>query len=84
MTRSMWKQPVLLRYEKSRKPRHQVYTDFRQGLISPELIGKTIYVHNGMKFIPVYVSEDHVGFKLGSFSLTKKRVNHKKKKTHRN
>lgn len=84
MVRSAWKQPVLLMYEKSRKPRHNVYTDFRQALITPELIGKTVHVHNGIKFIPVYVSENHVGFKLGSFSLTKKRVNHKKKKTYRN
>lgn len=84
MTRSVWKPPVLLPYGLSKKPRHQINTCFRHAVIGPELIGLTVYVHNGMKFIPVHVSENHVGFKLGSFCLTKKRVKHKKKKTGRN
>ena len=84
MNRSVWKQPVLLPYEGVKKHRHAINTYFRSATIGPELIGTTIHVHNGIQFIPVHVSENHVGFKLGSFSLTKKRVNHKKKKTGRN
>jgi small subunit ribosomal protein S19 len=37
----------------------------------PEFIGKTIGVHNGRKFIPVFITENMVGQKLGEFSLTR-------------
>jgi small subunit ribosomal protein S19 len=39
--------------------------------ISPEFVGHTLAVHNGNKFIPVYVSENMVGHKLGEFSPTR-------------
>ena len=39
--------------------------------ISPEMVGHTFAVHNGRKFIPVFVSEDMVGHKLGEFSPTR-------------
>jgi small subunit ribosomal protein S19 len=41
-------------------------------MISPDFVGHTIAVHNGNKFIPVYVTENMVGHKLGEFALTRK------------
>lgn len=43
----------------------------RRSTIVPEFIGFTFAVHNGRKFIPVYVTENMVGHKLGEFSLTR-------------
>ena len=43
----------------------------RRSTISPEFVGHTIAVHNGKKFIPVYVTENMVGHKLGEFSATR-------------
>ena len=43
----------------------------RRSTIIPEMVGHTIAVHNGKKFIPVYVSENMVGHKLGEFSPTR-------------
>ena len=44
----------------------------RRSTIFPEFIGHTFAVHNGKEFIPVYVTEDMVGHKLGEFSQTRK------------
>ena len=44
----------------------------RRSTISPEFIGHTFAVHNGKEFIPVYVTEDMVGHKLGEFAPTRK------------
>jgi small subunit ribosomal protein S19 len=44
----------------------------RRSTIYPDFIGHTFAVHNGKEFIPVYVTEDMVGHKLGEFSLTRK------------
>jgi small subunit ribosomal protein S19 len=43
----------------------------RRSTISPEMVGHTIAVHNGKKFIPVYITENMVGHKLGEFSPTR-------------
>lgn len=43
----------------------------RNSMISPDFVGFTIAVHNGNKFIPVYVTENMVGHKLGEFSPTR-------------
>jgi small subunit ribosomal protein S19 len=43
----------------------------RRSMISPEFVGQTIAVHNGKTFIPVFVSENMVGHKLGEFALTR-------------
>ena len=43
----------------------------RRSTVLPQMIGMTIAVHNGNKFIPVYVSDNMVGHKLGEFSLTR-------------
>ena len=44
----------------------------RRSTIYPEFVGHTFAVHNGKEFIPVYVTEDMVGHKLGEFALTRK------------
>ena len=43
----------------------------RRSTISPDFVGHTLAVHNGNKFIPVYISENMVGHKLGEFSPTR-------------
>ncbi len=43
----------------------------RRSMISPDFVGQTIAVHNGRKFIPVYVTENMVGHKFGEFSPTR-------------
>ena len=48
-----------------------VRTWSRRSTVSPEMVGHTIAIHNGKKFIPVYITENMVGHKLGEFSLTR-------------
>ena len=43
----------------------------RRSIISPDFVGSTIAVHNGNKFIPVYITENMVGHKLGEFAPTR-------------
>ena len=43
----------------------------RRSVISPDFVGHTIAVHNGSKFIPVYITENMVGHKLGEFAPTR-------------
>lgn len=43
----------------------------RRSVITPEAVGLTFAVHNGKKFIPVFVSENMIGHKLGEFALTR-------------
>jgi small subunit ribosomal protein S19 len=43
----------------------------RRSVISPDFVGQTIAVHNGNKFIPVYITENMVGHKLGEFAPTR-------------
>ena len=52
----------------------------RNSMISPDFVGQTIAVHNGKKFIPVYITENMVGHRLGEFSPTRTYRGHKKKK----
>ena len=51
----------------------------RRSTITPDMIGLTFAVHNGRKFIPVYVTENMVGHKLGEFSPTRTYHGHGKK-----
>ena len=43
----------------------------RRSTVTPDMVGHTLAVHNGKQFIPVYVSENMVGHKLGEFSMTR-------------
>jgi small subunit ribosomal protein S19 len=55
----------------SRNEKKVVKTWSRRSTIVPDMIGHTIAVHNGKKFIPVYVTEQMIGHKLGEFSPTR-------------
>lgn len=55
----------------SRNEKKVVKTWSRRSTIVPDMVGHTIAVHNGKKFIPVYVTEQMVGHKLGEFSPTR-------------
>lgn len=57
-----------------------VKTWSRRSMISPDFIGHTFAVHNGNKFIPVYVTENMVGHKLGEFAPTRNFRGHIAKK----
>lgn len=52
----------------------------RRSTILPECVGLTFAVHNGRKFIPVYVSENMIGHKFGEFALTRTFTGHAEKK----
>ena len=65
----------------SRNEKRVVKTWSRRSTILPEFIGHTLAVHNGKKFIPVYVTENMVGHKLGEFSPTRTFKGHVAKAT---
>ncbi|HNQ59219.1 MAG TPA: 30S ribosomal protein S19 [Bacteroidales bacterium] len=78
MSRSLKKGPYI-HYKLEKKVLHQVEskkknvikTWSRSSMISPDFVGQTIAVHNGNKFIPVYITENMVGHKLGEFAPTR-------------
>jgi small subunit ribosomal protein S19 len=51
--------------------RRPIKTWSRRSMISPDMVGLTIAVHNGRQHIPVLINEDMVGHKLGEFALTR-------------
>jgi small subunit ribosomal protein S19 len=55
----------------ARNEKRVIKTWARSSTISPDFVGHTIAVHNGNKFIPVYITENMVGHKLGEFSPTR-------------
>ena len=69
MSRSLKKGPYI--NVKLEKKVLVVKTWARASMISPDFVGHTIAVHNGNKFIPVFVTENMVGHKLGEFSPTR-------------
>jgi small subunit ribosomal protein S19 len=78
MSRSLKKGPFIdFRLEKKvidlieSKKKVVIKTWSRSSTITPDFVGQTIAVHNGNKFIPVYVTENMVGHKLGEFSPTR-------------
>lgn len=58
------------------RDRRVIKTWSRRSTIVPEMVGMTFAVHNGRKFIPVFVSENMVGHKLGEFSPTRTYFGH--------
>lgn len=64
----LYKKVLDMKAEEKKKP---IETWSRRSTIFPEMVGLTIKVYNGKKFIPVYVTENLVGHKLGEFSLTR-------------
>ncbi len=76
MARSVKKGPfvdkfLLKKAEQSLKDKKPVKTWSRRSTIVPDFVGVTFAVHNGKKFIPVYVTENMVGHKLGEFAPTR-------------
>lgn len=61
------------------KKKSVIKTWSRGSMISPDFVGHTIAVHNGNKFIPVYVTENMVGHKLGEFAPTRTFKGHGRK-----
>ena len=58
--------------EMNKKNEHKVLRTWsRRSTVTPEMVSHTIAVHNGKKFIPVYVTENMVGHKLGEFAPTR-------------
>ena len=55
--------------EANEKKVHKTWS--RRSTITPEMVGHTLAVHNGKKFIPVYITENMVGHKLGEFATTR-------------
>jgi small subunit ribosomal protein S19 len=64
---------LLKKVEKAQESRSSqvIKTWSRRSTIVPEMVGITLAVHNGRKFVPVFVSENMVGHKLGEFSPTR-------------
>jgi len=63
------------------KQKSVIKTWSRRSMITPDFIGHTVAVHNGKIFIPVYVTENHIGHKFGEFSLTRTFKGHPEKKS---
>ncbi|MEM6270536.1 MAG: 30S ribosomal protein S19 [Bacteroidota bacterium] len=62
-------QKILKMNDKGQKK--AIKTWARRSMISPDFVGHTVTVHNGNKFIPVYITENMVGHKLGEFAPTR-------------
>ncbi|MEI7904091.1 MAG: 30S ribosomal protein S19 [Candidatus Firestonebacteria bacterium] len=78
MSRSLKKGPFIdekllkkVRLMEEKKEKKAIKTWARRSSVSPEMVGFTFLVHNGKKFISVYVTEQMVGHKLGEFSPTR-------------
>ena len=70
----LMKKVIKAKETKDNKPKK---TWSRRSTIVPEMIGFTFNVHNGRAFVPVYVTENHVGYKLGEFAPTRTFKGHK-------
>ncbi len=78
MARSIHKGPFVdehleekVRAHVAKGDKRVIRTWSRRSTITPEMVGLTIAVHNGQKFLPVFISENMVGHKLGEFSPTR-------------
>ena len=91
MSRSLKKAPYVERklFDRivamnERNEKKVIKTWSRSSTIFPEFVGHTIAVHDGRKHVPVYVTEDMVGHKLGEFALTRTFKGHSGSKTSNN
>ncbi len=81
MSRSLKKGPFVDEYitkkvERALKDKKPIKTWSRRSTILPEYVGLTFAVHNGKKHIPVFISENMVGHKLGEFAPTRAYMKH--------
>ena len=84
MARSLKKGPfiddhLLKKVQKAKESgdKKPIKTWSRRSTILPDMIGLTFSVHNGRNFVPVYITENHVGYKLGEFAPTRTFKGHK-------
>jgi small subunit ribosomal protein S19 len=87
MARSLKKGPFVDHHLQSKVDKHNadgskkpIKTWSRRSMVTPEMIGHTFDVHNGKKFISVYVTENMIGHRLGEFSPTRTFKGHPVKK----
>ena len=78
MGRSLYKGPYIepklmekVKKMKSSGDKKPIKTWSRRSTVTPEFVGLTFLIHNGIKFIPVFITENMVGHKLGEFSPTR-------------
>lgn len=83
MPRSIKKGPYIdlsllkkIRQSKESNDRRAIKTWSRRSMIMPNMVGLTFAVHNGKEFVPVFVTENMVGHKLGEFSPTRTYYGH--------
>ena len=83
MARAVWKGPFVeeslikkVEKEQNQTNRKPIKTWSRKSTIIPEFVGFSFLIHNGRKFIPLTISEDMVGHKLGEFAPTRTFVGH--------
>ena len=83
MTRSIWKGPFVdpnlikkVNLQKEKSSKNPIKTWSRKSTIIPEFVGHSFLIHNGKKFIPIKISEEMVGHKLGEFSPTRQFSGH--------
>ena len=70
----LMKKIVAAKAEGNKKP---IKTWSRRSMVLPDMVGLTFNVHNGRQFILVYISENHMGYKLGEFAPTRTFKGHK-------
>ena len=70
----LMKKVVTAKAEGNKKP---IKTWSRRSMVIPDMVGLTFNVHNGRQFVPVFVTENHIGYKLGEFSPTRTFKGHK-------
>ncbi len=70
----LMKKVIAAKAEGNKKP---IKTWSRRSMILPDMVGLTLNVHNGRQFVPVYITENHIGYKLGEFAPTRTFKGHK-------
>lgn len=82
MNRSKWKGPYFKKkiFNSIKNKNKKIQTDCRNSIITPKFLKITFDVYNGIIFQKLEINEEMIGFKLGEFSLTRKKFTFKKKK----
>lgn len=68
---------LLVRIKKFKDSKKKIKTQSREMLVIPEMIGATIAIYNGKEYLPVTVTEEMLGHRLGEFALTRREIKHK-------
>ncbi len=68
---------LLLRVKKFKDTKKKIKTQSRAMIVLPEMIGATIHIYNGKDYLPVIITVEMLGHRLGEFALTRREVKHK-------